>query len=973
MNSIISTLKSGSQDEKFEAIRNSIHYTDIPDRFAKELLPLILSQIQDPNSSDRVKLSILDTIPHVTDCALNCSPEYQFPVLASCIEAIVVLIEQVQLIKNAIVAYANMYPVALNILARQPGQPTYWAIINKLNVTIDSLYDAPNMGLRASAAYFLRQMIDDSIPQIEQSHARIAHILGEMGYARDVMIKQSREKRILDREELEYEFKKTKVEPEPATSRSIAPSEITPLIPNIPLDFLIPIIIQTIADTDEIEAENENMEDAVEIDIDQILNQTKELTDEEKQDIVQDCLGRVLQMDSYFQKVDKSAMVKNDTNVAGRFGWLLVSARLMTRSNSNEKVKEYVLDFIGNNLSARIELALYWLFEEYLNGNEYQIWLGKFLELLENENQEERLFTKFLVELPEMTDLAISKVLEFCNNDEKKQLGITTLRDLIQNRPSSRNVCLEHLLSFTTLADNESRKIAVESLKVFIPSNESLTTKIINFAQENLRKLSEKQESIPSYLDLFLGCCSSKPALLKEYIFLNTSLFEFYPSFDSKVAPVVLDSCGGLFDSLHGEVDTLLELIETYPSGAESLLLVLIKSLLRNENLKDKAIEIAKKVYLEKDLDFSFLLLIINYFDKPTVLNQLFKLVESLDDSDEQKNLVKDVFVSLVELKDDQQLITPNELLIKLHLLENVTVKKQCKATVKIVTRKTDSQKFAVKIINKKKMKGEEEAVKQEIDILSKIRNPHIISLVDLCTDKDHYYLVMDLATGGELFDRILSKGSYGEKDAAKIVSQILSALNYLHDMDIVHRDLKPENLLFRTDAEDAELLLADFGLSRVVHQNEFLKTSCGTPHYVAPEILKESGHGKPVDMWSVGVISYVLLCGYTPFWGGETNSVPVLYNAIVNGKYEFDEENWSFISKEAKDFISKLLLVNPTKRMSVKEALVHPWLATENNTDILQNVRKNFSAKTTLRKAVNAVRLINRMRSLSTSQKELA
>ncbi|KAJ3321087.1 hypothetical protein HDV06_004645 [Boothiomyces sp. JEL0866] len=289
-------------------------------------------------------------------------------------------------------------------------------------------------------------------------------------------------------------------------------------------------------------------------------------------------------------------------------------------------------------------------------------------------------------------------------------------------------------------------------------------------------------------------------------------------------------------------------------------------------------------------------------------------------------------------------------------------------ATVKIVTRKTDSVKFAVKIIDKKKMKGEEEAVKQEIDILSKIRNPHIVSLVDLCTDKEHYYLVMDLATGGELFDRILSKGSYGEKDAAKLVAQILTALDYLHNIDIVHRDLKPENLLFRTESEDSDLLLADFGLSRVVHQNEFLKTSCGTPHYVAPEILKESGHGKPVDMWSLGVITYVLLCGYTPFWGGETNSVPVLYNAIVNGKYEFDEENWSIISKDAKDFISKLLLVNPSKRMTVKEAAAHPWLSTENNTNLLDNVRKNFSARTTLRKAVNAQSEMSRVLEITDS-----
>ncbi|KAJ3321088.1 hypothetical protein HDV06_004646 [Boothiomyces sp. JEL0866] len=711
MNSIISTLKSGAQEDKFEAIKNSIHYTDSPDRFAKELLPLILSQIQDTNTSDKIKISILETLPHVADCALNCSAEYQFPVLASCIEAVVALFEQPQCIKHAIVAYANMYSLALTILARQPGQPAYWGIMGKLNITIDSLFQAPNMGLKASAASssvficvvlnhihgiikechtFSNPLIDlvlkfnpsltlgsDAqkrdvrrtfkivllscldIPQIESSHAEIARILGEMGYSRDVMIKQSREKRLLDKEELEYEFKKTKVDPEPQ-QKVVTPKEIIPLIPTIPLDFMIPLIIQTIAEADEIEAENDTKEDAIEIDVDQILSQTNELTSEDRQEIVQDCLSRILQMDSYFQKVDKAVVVNNDTKIAGRFGWLLVSARLMTRSNSNEKLKEHVLGFIGGNLSARIELGLYWLFEEYINGSEYNLWLKRFLSILENENQEERLFTKFLVEVPEMTEFAISK-------------GLTTLRDLIQNRPSCRNTCLEHLLSFSTDSDDDTRMIAVDSLKTFIPSNETVTVKIVDFAQENLKKLNEMTVNVHSHLDLYLGCCSAKPLLLK-------GLFENYPLFHSDVAPQVLASSAKLFDSLHGEPEPLFELLESYPNGSESLLLALIKSLMNNETLKDKTIEIVKKVYLKKDLDVQFLLLIINHYDKATVLNQLDKLVESLDESDEQKITIKDVFVSLVEIKEEQQLLTPNELLIKLHLLENVTVKKQCKA-----------------------------------------------------------------------------------------------------------------------------------------------------------------------------------------------------------------------------------------------------------------------------------------------------
>jgi calcium/calmodulin-dependent protein kinase I len=181
----------------------------------------------------------------------------------------------------------------------------------------------------------------------------------------------------------------------------------------------------------------------------------------------------------------------------------------------------------------------------------------------------------------------------------------------------------------------------------------------------------------------------------------------------------------------------------------------------------------------------------------------------------------------------------------------------------------------------------------------------------------------MQLATGGELFDRILSKGIYTEEDAAKVVKELLLALDYLHnEVDIVHRDLKPENLLYRDPSDSSDILLTDFGLSRVMNEAGFLKKACGTPNYVAPEILRELGHGKPVDMWSTGVITYVLLCGYTPFWGGEDNSTLVLYQAIMAADYQFEEEYWRLVSSEAKDFIEKLLVINQEKRMTVKQVL---------------------------------------------------
>lgn len=156
-----------------------------------------------------------------------------------------------------------------------------------------------------------------------------------------------------------------------------------------------------------------------------------------------------------------------------------------------------------------------------------------------------------------------------------------------------------------------------------------------------------------------------------------------------------------------------------------------------------------------------------------------------------------------------------------------------------------------------------------EISILSKVRHPNCVSLLELFETEDAVYLVTDLAEGGELFDQLLKKGSYTEGDAARLVHEILLGVEYLHEMDIVHRDLKPENLLFMDKTENARLMITDFGLSKVLTSgNDVLMTACGTPGYVAPEVLEQIGHGKPVDIWSVGVIAYTLLCGYTPFWG---------------------------------------------------------------------------------------------------------
>ncbi|KAK5661722.1 hypothetical protein OQA88_9822 [Cercophora sp. LCS_1] len=281
---------------------------------------------------------------------------------------------------------------------------------------------------------------------------------------------------------------------------------------------------------------------------------------------------------------------------------------------------------------------------------------------------------------------------------------------------------------------------------------------------------------------------------------------------------------------------------------------------------------------------------------------------------------------------------------------------------------------YAAKVINKRLMAGREHMVRNEIAVLKKVSMGHqnILTLVDYFETMNNLYLVTDLALGGELFDRICRKGSYYESDAADLIRATLSAVAYLHDHGIVHRDLKPENLLFRTPEDNADLLIADFGLSRIMDEEQFhvLTTTCGTPGYMAPEIFKKTGHGKPVDLWALGVITYFLLCGYTPF---DRDSDFEEMQAILNADYSFTPlEYWRGVSDSAKDFIRRCLTIDPMKRMTAHEALQHPFVAawarsagTDDNkgANLLPTVKKNFNARRTLHAAIDTVRAINKLR----------
>ncbi|KAL1967582.1 hypothetical protein VTN77DRAFT_3097 [Rasamsonia byssochlamydoides] len=284
---------------------------------------------------------------------------------------------------------------------------------------------------------------------------------------------------------------------------------------------------------------------------------------------------------------------------------------------------------------------------------------------------------------------------------------------------------------------------------------------------------------------------------------------------------------------------------------------------------------------------------------------------------------------------------------------------------------------YAAKVINKRLMAGREHMVRNEIAVLKKVSMGHqnILTLVDYFETMNNLYLVTELALGGELFDRICRKGSYYETDAADIIRATLSAVAYLHDHGIVHRDLKPENLLFRTPEDNADLLIADFGLARIMDEEQFhvLTTTCGTPGYMAPEIFKKTGHGKPVDIWAIGVITYFLLCGYTPF---DRDSNLEEMQAILVADYSFTPvEHWRNVSQTARDFINRCLTIDPQKRITAHEALQHPWINPPidpadpasgkqgTGEDLLPTVKKNFNARRTLHKAIDTVRAINKLR----------
>ncbi|XP_007665603.1 calcium/calmodulin-dependent protein kinase type 1 isoform X2 [Ornithorhynchus anatinus] len=252
-------------------------------------------------------------------------------------------------------------------------------------------------------------------------------------------------------------------------------------------------------------------------------------------------------------------------------------------------------------------------------------------------------------------------------------------------------------------------------------------------------------------------------------------------------------------------------------------------------------------------------------------------------------------------------------------------------------------------------------------DVLGTIKHPNIVALDDIYESGGHLYLIMQLVSGGELFDRIVEKGFYTERDASRLIRQVLDAVKYLHDMGIVHRDLKPENLLYYSLEEDSKIMISDFGLSKMESSGSVLSTACGTPGYVAPEVLAQKPYSKAVDCWSIGVIAYILLCGYPPFY--DENDAK-LFEQILKAEYEFDSPYWDAISDSAKDFIQHLMEKDPGKRFTCEQALQHPWIAGDTALDknihqsVSEQIKKNF-AKSKWKQAFNATAVVRHMRKL--------
>ncbi|XP_051656854.1 calcium/calmodulin-dependent protein kinase type II subunit gamma isoform X4 [Manacus candei] len=255
--------------------------------------------------------------------------------------------------------------------------------------------------------------------------------------------------------------------------------------------------------------------------------------------------------------------------------------------------------------------------------------------------------------------------------------------------------------------------------------------------------------------------------------------------------------------------------------------------------------------------------------------------------------------------------------------------------------------------------------LEREARICRLLKHPNIVRLHDSISEEGFHYLVFDLVTGGELFEDIVAREYYSEADASHCIHQILESVNHIHQHDIVHRDLKPENLLLASKCKGAAVKLADFGLAiEVQGEQQAWFGFAGTPGYLSPEVLRKDPYGKPVDIWACGVILYILLVGYPPFWDEDQHK---LYQQIKAGAYDFPSPEWDTVTPEAKNLINQMLTINPAKRITADQALKHPWVCQRSTVasmmhrqETVECLRK-FNARRKLKGAILTTMLVSR------------
>ncbi|XP_052006530.1 calcium/calmodulin-dependent protein kinase type II subunit gamma-like isoform X33 [Xyrauchen texanus] len=285
---------------------------------------------------------------------------------------------------------------------------------------------------------------------------------------------------------------------------------------------------------------------------------------------------------------------------------------------------------------------------------------------------------------------------------------------------------------------------------------------------------------------------------------------------------------------------------------------------------------------------------------------------------------------------------------------------------VRRCVKKSTGQEYAAKIINTKKLSARDhQKLEREARICRLLKHPNIVRLHDSISEEGFHYLVFDLVTGGELFEDIVAREYYSEADASHCINQILESVSHIHQHDIVHRDLKPENLLLASKMKGAAVKLADFGLAIEVQGDQQAWFGfAGTPGYLSPEVLRKDPYGKPVDIWACGVILYILLVGYPPFWDEDQHK---LYQQIKAGAYDFPSPEWDTVTPEAKNLINQMLTINPAKRITADQALKHPWICQRSTVasmmhrqETVECLRK-FNARRKLKGAIITTMLVSR------------